>query len=202
MIKRILFFGIVLTLVVLTTFNSLKLEGDSAKEKGIIHATLEVLPFDSAVKEADLIAEVTILESIGERNEPAPKTTFKVLIDEVLKGDSGLNNETVRVDQHGNSEWNFNDNALFQPSEKYILFLNKTVGIDESDFWIQGEESGMYKEIGDNAIVKIAYPDEELDSLLSTENSRSNLSGLSDIKENTQVLVKELLVEEIVVRSK
>src|SRR5699024_5681885 len=71
----------------------------------------------------------------------------------------------ILVDQQGNSEWIFNDNDLFKKEQQYILFLKKTIGTDESDYWIQGEETGVFKEVETGISVKLAYSADELETL-------------------------------------
>src|SRR5699024_3171136 len=110
---------------------------------GDIHADIEVQSFPEAVENADLIADVTIIKQVGERDKPSPKTTFNTQINQIIKGDIDLSGENILVDQQGNSEWIFNDNDLFKKEQQYLLFLKKTIGTDESDYWIQGEETGV-----------------------------------------------------------
>src|SRR5699024_9997792 len=108
---------------------------------------------------------VTIIKQVGERDKPSPKTTFNTQINQIIKGDIDLSGENILVDQQGNSEWIFNDNDLFKKEQQYILFLKKTIGTDESDYWIQGEETGVFKEVETGISVKLAYSADELETL-------------------------------------
>lgn len=161
-----------------------------------IDASIEVFTFTESVNQADLIADITVIEKEGERDEPSPKTTYKVIVNNVLKGDKNLINKNISIDQQGNSEWVFNDNAFFEKEENYILILNKTVGTDVSDYWIQGEETGMYKIINDGTVVKLANSLKELNSIEDTSTSKKDFNDKVGYKD-FQVLDKELLIEKI-----
>jgi hypothetical protein len=133
------------------------------KPVGEISAELQTYPFEEAIKESELIAEIEIIEHVRELNEPSPKTIFKATMIEVIKNDSGLPNDSLHIMQQGNSDWTFNDNEMFQPGERYILFLKSAKDIqEEHTYWILGEETGMYKKIDDKYIAKLAQSDEAL----------------------------------------
>jgi hypothetical protein len=163
---------------------------------GEISAELQTYPFEEAIKIAELIAEIEITEKVRELNEPSPKTIFKAKMTEVIKNDLGLPTESLHIMQQGNSDWIFNDNEMFQPEEKYILFLKSAKDSqEEHTYWILGEETGMYKNIDDKYIAKLSQRDEALADIeeikLSDELSKSkNSKGI-------QVLQTEEFKEKI-----
>ncbi|TFB14093.1 hypothetical protein E3U55_14340 [Filobacillus milosensis] len=196
--KNFILFCLITILVafMLSACNNSESENTKNEKVGNINSFLEVLPFSESIEKADLIANITVIEKIGERNEPSPKTTFKVSINDVIKGDDSLLNNYIRIDQQGNSKFSFNNNALFKKGENYILLLRETVGTDKSDYWIQGEEAGMYKEINNNIVVKLAYNYNALNSIKATELSNKALEKTEDFRPS-QILDKRLLMKEI-----
>ncbi|MBE1556557.1 hypothetical protein [Sporosarcina limicola] len=136
-----------------------------------IQAELIGFDFEDATVEADIIAEVTIKEKIEEVNdETGPYTVFSVVVNQVLNGT--ISEQEVTIKQEGDSEWTFNDNKMFESGEKYILFLKETVA-SKSDYWIIGEETGMFKIINDDTIVKLAAPIEEFKDIEIDGNNQS-----------------------------
>lgn len=166
------------------------------KPVGNISAELQTFPFEEAIKVSELIAEIEIIENVRELNEPTAKTIFKATITEVIKNDSRLTTDSLHIMQQGNSELTFNKNELFQPGEKYVLFLKSAKNIQEKHtYWILGEETGMYKKIDDRFIAKLALRDNALadieDEKLSDELTKSKNSN------EIQVLLKEEFIEKI-----
>lgn len=135
---------------------------ESRKE---INASLEEYSFDESVEISDLIAEIEIIEKVSEIDEPSPKTLFNAKIIKVFKGELNSNKDnSIVVMQQGNSEWIFNNNKLFEAGEKYVLFLKKATGYDNT-YWILCEEINTYTiETIDNAkyIVKNSVKDARL----------------------------------------
>ncbi|WZY00645.1 hypothetical protein NSQ26_00985 [Bacillus sp. FSL W7-1360] len=117
------------------------------------------LSLEEALTDADLVAEVKIQEIVGEVEETLPKTIFSAEVTNVLKGKE--EQKTIKLFQNGTKEIGFNDNELFSEGDTYVLFLNETSSSSEADYWIQGEETGMYKVSGDT-LVKQALPYEAL----------------------------------------
>lgn len=138
-----------------TTFAEEKPDGISA----------ELIPFDfkETPKEADLVAEIVIGEKLEEVEEiPIPYTLFEAEIKEVIQGTPV--SETIVIKQQGDSEWIFNDNDLFEVGEEYILFLKENT-VSKGDYWILGEETGMFQVSEDEEVVKLADPLEEFEDI-------------------------------------
>lgn len=155
------------------------------KPMGRIHAMLETFEFEEAVAQADLVAQIEILDVLKEIDEPSPATIFRAAVKESLKGSSPT--EEIFVMQQGNSDFTFNDNFLFKQGENYLLFLMETIDFDvENSYWILGEESGMYKLIDESTAVKLAFKD---DSLKKIEISVENNASLS--QKNTELSMNE-----------
>jgi|GEM_PF-2369416 len=130
-------------------------------------ADMVVLPFEEAIEEADFVAKLSIDHVIKELVYPSHKTLFQASVITVVKGDKDLT--TVHVLQAGNSKCSFNENELFLPGEQYYLILNHATQVEtENTFYIQGEETGMYKIIEDGYIVKLAYRDSYLSDIDDT----------------------------------
>lgn len=83
------------------------------KKVGSIKAELEVFGFEESVHKADVIAKVRINKNIKEFNEPSPKTLYSTEVLEILKWDTSSKKDVINVLQQGNSEWSFNNNAMF-----------------------------------------------------------------------------------------
>lgn len=157
-----------------------------------IHA--ELIPFDlnEGINKASLIAEVRILEKIKEVDEkPIPYSVFSAVVEDSYKGE--LISKEITIKQQGTIDWTFNDNDLFKPDEKYILFLMKTKS-SEADYWILGEETGMFKVVDSDIVIKLADNNEEFESIEA--NSSSVLSNYS-IDDGSQIIDKKKLIDKI-----
>lgn len=164
---------------------------------GTISAEIQTYQFEEAIKESELIAEIEITEKVRELNEPTAKTIYKAKIIEGIKKDSKLTTDNLYIMQQGNSEWTFNGNEMFQPREKYILFLKNAINIQEEDtFWILGEETGMYKKIDDKYIAKLSLRDEALADIEEKKLSDELTKTEKNLKE-IQVILKEEFKEKI-----
>jgi hypothetical protein len=131
-----------------------------------VHGQIQIFPFEEAVNRSDLIAKVRIGKKSGELNEPVPKTVFNAQILETQKSDVKVELESIQIMQQGTDEILFNDNPIFNENEEYILFLKKAVGPITQEYpdlyWITGEESNMYKVIGDQLVERQAFIKNEL----------------------------------------
>lgn len=172
------------------------------KKVGSIKAELEVFGFEESVQKADVIVKVRINKNINEFNEPSPKTLYSAEVLEILKWDTSSNKDVINVLQQGNSEWSFNNNAMFIEGDEFILFLkNTTSGIyGPNSYWILGEETNMYKVLGNGGIEKLAKFDPELsdieDKKMTESIQKNNLE--SNIEKDVQVLNENLFKNKII----
>ncbi|WP_080873461.1 hypothetical protein [Oceanobacillus timonensis] len=197
--KLVLFFTVLFLLVACNqqdeTSNPNVSESDDTDEivPGGIDA--EIIPFnlENATEDADLIAQVTILEKVEEVSiEPVPYTVFRVDVTESIEGEPI--NETVTIKQLGDSEWSINNNEFFEPGEEYIFFLNET-SESNSDYWIIGEETGFFQVLDDDTVVKLVNSipelrDAESDNVNELNTSTEELKMATD----EQVLDKQKLI--------
>ncbi|GEN29815.1 hypothetical protein HNQ35_000483 [Cerasibacillus quisquiliarum] len=161
---------------------------------GGIDARIVPFDFEEAVKDADLIAEVEIKRLIKEvKEEPIPYTVFATHIIQKIEGDDMRAEVTIR--QNGDSEWRFNDNKMFKPGEKYVFFLKKTAA-SESDYWILGEETGMFQVASDDYLIKLS---DSLDEFASLEAHPNDLQSNDKeiINDVTQILDKQSFINKI-----
>lgn len=151
--------------------------------------TAQIISFDpiDSLKEADLIAEITIGKKIKEVDEqPIPYTLFQASINKVVKGNGDL--QEIEIVQQGNSEWAFNDNEFFEEGEQYTLFLKKySDGKDQ--YWIKGEETGMFLIKDADTIIKLAEPIEAFDHLVDTSSEHKGKKFKN--KDGSQILNKQ-----------
>lgn len=116
-------------------------------EEDVIQSGIEaeVLAFEleEAKEQANLIAEITIMDKVKEIDKEIgmPYTVFQAQVDHVFKGNA---NPVITIKQDGTSEVLVNSVEPFAKGEKYILFLKETRKID-AEYWIIGEESGVFK---------------------------------------------------------
>ncbi|MBW4081228.1 hypothetical protein [Paenibacillus sp. S150] len=165
---------------------------NNPSKSGNIDAEVEVYPFDESVNKSDLIVEVQIKEKIKETDDPSPKTIFKTEIINILTQKEPLATKEINIMQAGNSKWSFNDNKLFSPGEKYILFLKRTVDFDiENTFWILGEETNIYEITDENKIVKWSRPQKELESFEDKELNFKKAAEYNEPDKESQILEKD-----------
>lgn len=156
--------------------------GSPSDDRIKVKAAIETLYFEESVRQADLIAEVTIAEKLYEVNEPSPKTVYSAAMNQLLKGKADAN-LGIRIMQQGNSRYSFNDNPMFQAGDTYLLFLKKAVGMeDDHTYWILGEETSIYEQWDDDRLVKWSLKDSRLAELTPTETN----AGLQAAAESVQ----------------
>ncbi|MBM0066827.1 hypothetical protein [Alkalicoccobacillus gibsonii] len=153
--------SIVLLLIILITVgcNLGTTEIAECKQYGAIEASLEWIPFSDSVKQADLIAEVEILDS-ETVFENMCKTKHSAKVVHTLVGES---EEEITFLQSGSDKVLFNQNQIFQAGDTYLLFLRQTTSGSMADYWIYGEELGTYHIDGD--VLKRKIADDELASI-------------------------------------
>ncbi|WP_020619635.1 hypothetical protein [Paenibacillus daejeonensis] len=154
---------------------------------------VEVFPFEEGVALADLIVEVEIIEKQDDGlSHPTPKSIFEAHIVSTQKQDHGLESDVIHVMQQGNDRMLFNDNPLFEQGDRYILFLKKAVGPSSEHYpnlyWIQGEESNMYKDLGNETVEKMGFVDVSMSELQPAPGERAA---------TTQILDKQRFIERI-----
>lgn len=157
-----------------------------------ISAEIEEYSFDEALSKVDLIAEVKINNIVKEIVVPIEKTIFEVEVLNVLLGN--VEHKYIKILQHGTKEVSFNNNDLFKVGEKYVLFLRETIEFPDADYWIQGEEGGIYK-VEENILVKINGPYAELNDIQIGETDETSSSQKLINNGIQQILDKESFYE-------
>ncbi|MDY7224200.1 hypothetical protein [Halalkalibacterium halodurans] len=158
------------------------------QEEGPGGIDAEIIPFDlnDALEDADLIAEVTILEKVEEvKIEPVPYTVFRAEVTEAYMTET--NSKEITIKQQGDSEWIFNDTKLFEVGETYFLFLKET-SQSKAAYWIIGEDTGTFVKLDDDIIAKLAAPSDDLievesDTNFDREELRSKIGPNKNIEE-------------------
>lgn len=164
---------------------------NNESEISVIDAEVEVYEFQEAVSKADLIAQVEIMDIIEEVNDPSPKTIYRTIILESLKGRPETSE--IYVMQQGNSEYVFNGNALFEQGDKYILFMMETEGLNiEDSYYILGEETGMYKLTDQLTAVKLSVQEDMLEEIEITDLGIAPFS-IEDTRHEIQILQQDKL---------
>ena len=86
-------------------------------QKGTMSASLiEGFNFDRTYKEADIIAQVTILEWLGEvtDEDKLETTTFRASLDKTFKNNVDDNLKEIKIIQTGNSNYTIGNCPLFK----------------------------------------------------------------------------------------
>ncbi|RAP78499.1 hypothetical protein [Paenibacillus montanisoli] len=166
----------------------------SPQQVGTIHAEVEAYTLNEAVSKADLIAKVKITSKIKEINEPSEKTLYQAEVVEDFLNKTDL--KEINVMQAGNSQWKFNNNKLFKSGDSYILYLKKAIGEAYENFntyWILGEETGIYQDLGSGKLMKWAYPE----TFLSDIEDKARTNELLISEGEVQVLDEAKFIEKI-----
>lgn len=171
---------------------------DFGNEEGeielVINALLESYTIEEASEYADVVAEVTIIDTLFEVDDTIPYTVLEVEVNQLFKGNT---KEKFTIKQQGNSKAVVNAVSIFEKGNKYILFLKET-GVVKSDYWIIGEESGMYQVVNDDLILKLLGDDEELREIEMKEDVKLSKSDIQTKLFNSgQLLYKQGLIEKI-----
>jgi hypothetical protein len=79
-----------------------------------------------ALTNADLVADITVIEYLGESNMPygASKSFFRVQVNELFKGEY---TDEFTLMQTGNSEYTIEYFPLLQAGDRMLVFVNKAV---------------------------------------------------------------------------
>jgi hypothetical protein len=180
---------------------------EKSKVKYNVYAELEVFPFEETVARSDLIAKVKIGEIQKEIDEPSPKTIFYAEIVDKYKGE--YDKEDIYIAQQGNSTHIFNGNELFKKDKEYLLFLKKSPSLGENVYWILGEETSIYEDLGNNKLKRWAndnlsnYSDVELKDLTIAENKKIEEYNQKALKEKDTPLKKTVqIIDEIKFKKK
>lgn len=162
-----------------------------ATQLGTIKASLQTFNFDQAVSESDLIVKIEVKSKIKELDEPSAKTLFSADIKDTYKADGSLSSSSIKILQAGNSTWLYEGSRPFSENDQYVLFLKKAVGMEETDvYWILGEETGMYQDLRNGKLVKIALRDPELNDIEDEQLTQSlQEESNKELKTATEVQV-------------
>jgi hypothetical protein len=95
--------------------------------------------FESLVEESDVIAEIEIVENLGETDDPNYRTYFKANVITVIKGNTEL--KTLTFIQGVTSKYTYENYTVFEVGQKLVLFLSKVTGEESSEdmYWIRGD---------------------------------------------------------------
>ena len=93
--------------------------------------------FESLLAQSDIIAEVEIVENLGETNDPNPETYFLANAITIIKGDESL--ESLKFKQGVTSAYTYEGYTVFAVGQRLVLFLSKATGDEYSDnmYWIR-----------------------------------------------------------------
>ena len=141
------------------------------------YASIEGFVFDKSYKEADIIAQVKILEWLEEINDPYGEmsTYFKAELEKSYKNIVDSDIKEIRLKQDGNSYHTSHALPLFKNGDRLLLYLKKAIGEGkENTYWILGGYSGVFRIVntdGQYFVVKQVGDCPELSSALATEAS-------------------------------
>ncbi len=141
------------------------------------YASIEAFEFDKSYEQADIIAQVKILEWLEEINDPYGEmsTYFKAELEKTYKNSVDNDLKEIRLKQEGNSYHTSHVLPLFKNGDRLLLYLKKAVGEGkENTYWILGAYSGVFRIVnseGQDFVVKQVGDCPELSSALATEAS-------------------------------
>ena len=107
--------------------------------------SLEYFTIEDLLEESDVIAEIEVMENIGETNDPDYKTFFQADVITVIKGDKNM--ASLKFMQGVNSEYLFEGYPIFEAGQKLVLFLKSATGSNYPDdmYWINGDYLSVIK---------------------------------------------------------
>lgn len=126
--------------------NILKDTPHQVGQKGTMSTSLiEGFDFNKTFKKADIIAEVTILEWLGEVTDEfkLETTTFRAELNKTFKSNEDNNLKEINIMQTGNSYYTIENSPLFKNGDKLILYLEKAE--KEDGYFILGEQTGIFR---------------------------------------------------------
>ena len=98
--------------------------------------------FVSAYEGSDVVADVTIVEWLGEDDDGLPKTFFKAKVNDIFKGT--LASEYITLRQDGNSNVTFAGYPLFKIGDRLVLYMKHSSDSNEDYYWIIGNEYTLF----------------------------------------------------------
>ena len=147
---------------------------DENTESTILSASRPVYTLDQSIKEADVIAQITVTEIVDvleheyDENTTLEYTEYRARIDGYLHDELSYGNE-IKFLQSGGSNIRFEDDPLLEVGEMYLLFLNKVDSVFGEVLRITGGPQGRYNKEADMYV-------KQLD--LNGDNSQKELSAL------------------------
>lgn len=144
-------------------------------QKGQMFSSVEGFYFDKSYDEADIVAQVKILEWLGERNneDEFEKTIFRASLEKIYKNTVDINLKEIKLFQTGNSYYTIKDCPLFKNGDVLLLYLKKAVNEDNT-YWILGGYTGVFRIVntdGQDYVVKQVGDCPELSDALAKEDS-------------------------------
>lgn len=104
--------------------------------------SLEKLTFDDMIEEADIIADIEIMETIESTNENDLYVIHNAHIIECIKEKINIADYSIKVKQFGNNRYQAKNYPIFKSGDRKIVFLKRTK-TDQSMFYILGEYTGV-----------------------------------------------------------
>jgi len=102
-------------------------------QEGILTSSYaEEYTLDSAIEVADIIADITIIEWLGECEEGGFNTFFLAKVNKTLKG---KHFEEIEIIQTGGSEFTIPGFPLFKNGDRFLAFLRRGSEQNEDKYW-------------------------------------------------------------------
>ncbi|QNU66727.1 hypothetical protein EHE19_018100 [Ruminiclostridium herbifermentans] len=117
-------------------------------QKGTMSTSVNGFFFDKSFEKADIVAEVTIQEWLGEiDSEDILETTiFRVSLEKIFKNNVDKNLKEVNLFQTGNSKRTVENSPLFKNGDRLLLYLKKTeLEGYKNTYYILGEQTGIFR---------------------------------------------------------
>lgn len=143
------------------------------------------------VKNSDIVAEVEIIEWIGESSEPSEKTFFNAKLVNVFKNTINPSLKEIKIMQDGNSKSTIKGYPLFAKGDKLFLFLKSSSDV-KNTFWILGAHTSaiqIREANGRKYAIKFAG---RLDELKNIEVNRTDELVSKDLQEIDSELLNEI----------
>jgi hypothetical protein len=150
--------------------------------------------FEEAVKEADLIVKLKVIDVAGksEIEGGIPKTIFNTEILETYKSDNKAKDK-IKILQEGTKDVDFNHQELFKAGEELILFLNQAVGEDfDNTYWSVGSYTTHYS-VKNKEVIKKGGNEKSLEKIQTKSYKGKNVVAKQHFKE--EVFVKKIKKE-------
>lgn len=143
---------------------------DEDNEPQLAHASRSTYTLEQTAKEADIIANVTITDTLDVflHESDIEYSLYQAIVNHYFYDELGYGHE-ITILKAGGPNWQFADDPLLEIDETYIVFLDERDSEYGKNLIITGGPQGRYYQKGDQFVRALNLDEFELSELTERE---------------------------------